>query len=316
MSELQNDFAQRFVFDEIDARGCYVRLQQTIADIQSTHHYPDNLARVLNEFALSAVLLRDSIKLDGSVTIQLRTSGAIQLIIADCLADKRVRAIAEFDAERLAPADRIDLSALGDGAVMAITIKPEKGERYQSIVPIERSSLQACLEDYFLRSEQLPSWFKLIASTDNAVGIALHALPQQKGEAYRAAAQSVGAQPLEAEPAETLTEIRQDFDRLKHLLSTLRDDEAVQLDSQQVLGRLFHGESCRVFDKTPVEFGCECTVQKSLDAIRSLGQQDVSKLIQEQQEKGQQSLVVDCHFCFQRYEFDFDQLDGLFGKPG
>jgi len=79
------DFRQRFVFDDLDMRGCIVRLDQTCEAIQSTHHYPPNLAKTLNQFALAATLLRDSIKIDGSLTIQLRTPGAIKLIMADCL---------------------------------------------------------------------------------------------------------------------------------------------------------------------------------------------------------------------------------------
>ncbi|NND81317.1 MAG: redox-regulated molecular chaperone Hsp33, partial [Gammaproteobacteria bacterium] len=157
------DLKQRFVFDQSDARGCYVRLTETVADIQATHHYPDNLAKVLNEFALAVVLLRDSIKVDGSITIQLRAPGAISLIMADCLADKRVRAIAEYDGSALAANDPVELASFGDGAVMAITITPRQGERYQSIVPIEQATLAGCLEDYFARSEQLPSWFVLCA---------------------------------------------------------------------------------------------------------------------------------------------------------
>lgn len=36
-----------------------------------------------------------------------------------------------------------------------ITITPEEGERYQGVVGLEGDTLAACLEDYFLRSEQL-----------------------------------------------------------------------------------------------------------------------------------------------------------------
>jgi len=45
-----SDIRQRFVFDELDARGCIVRLNDTCEAIQATHHYPSNLARLLNEF--------------------------------------------------------------------------------------------------------------------------------------------------------------------------------------------------------------------------------------------------------------------------
>ncbi len=38
-----------------------------------------------------------------------------------------------------------------------ITITPEEGERYQGVVGLEGDTLAACTEDYFLRSEQLPT---------------------------------------------------------------------------------------------------------------------------------------------------------------
>ncbi len=288
----QLDIRQRFVFDELDARGCIVRLSETSEAIQATHHYPANLSKLLNEFALAATLLRDSIKIDGSLTIQLRSDGPIKLIMADCMSDRRVRAISEYDNEELAANDPLDLDKLGNGAMLAITITPDEGERYQSIVPIENAQLGDCLEDYFQRSEQLPSLFHLLSDQEQAVGISVHALP--------------------AEKVKNKTEAGAHFERLKILLDTLQAEEALALDPERVLTRLFHDESCRLFDAHPVEFGCVCSSQKSLDAISSLGQDEVQDLISEQQDEGNQSLIVDCHFCFQRYEFSFDQVNGLF----
>ncbi len=291
----QTDYRQRFVFDELDARGCVVRLDETIAAIQATHHYPDNLAQVLNQFALAATLLRDSVKINGSLTIQLRTNGAISLLMADCMADRRVRAIAEYDQEALAPNDPILLNSFGDGAVLAITISPEEGERYQSIVPIEHESLEQCLADYFQRSEQLPSQFSFHSTKDSALGIALHALPSEKVK----------------DPALT----SEHFVRLTTLLNTLTEQEALSLSSDELLTRIFHEESCRVFDVHKVEFGCLCSAQKSLEAVQALGEADVQQLIQEQKAEGNQSLIIDCHFCFQRYEFDFNELQNLIQNP-
>lgn len=289
---MNSDFRQRFVFDNLDVRGCIVRLDDTSTNIQATHHYPSNLANLLNEFALAATLLRDSIKLDGSLTIQLRTKGAIELIMADCMADRRVRAIAEYSQEDLAADQLLALNQLGEGAILAITITPEEGDRYQSIVPIEHASLAECLQDYFVRSEQLPSAFSFNSSDEQALGIALHALPKEK-----------------ITDAKLATE---HFERLQMLLGTLTQEEAIELDAQNILTRLFHEESCRLFESYPVEFGCVCSAEKSLDAVRALGLEDVKQLVQEQTSEGKKSLVVDCHFCFQRYDFEFDQLLGLF----
>lgn len=290
--KISKDYRQRFVFDDLDLRGCLISLNDTLDAVQATHHYPENLAKLLNEFALAAALLRDSIKIDGSLTIQLRTPGAIKLIMADCMPDRRVRAIAEYDQEQLAASETLELNGFGRNATLAITIMPDDGERYQSIVPIENPTLAECLADYFKRSEQLPSSFKLFASSQQGLGIALHALPAEKvrGKSLR----------------------EEHFGRLNLLLDTLSTEEALNLDSASLLTRLFHDESCRLFDAHEVEFGCQCSEQKSLDAITSLGAKEVAMMVDEEQNKGNKSVSVDCHFCFQQYEFSFARLNSLF----
>ncbi|NND83264.1 MAG: Hsp33 family molecular chaperone HslO, partial [Gammaproteobacteria bacterium] len=164
-----------------------------------------------------------------------------------------------------------------------------QGERYQSIVPIEQATLAGCLEDYFARSEQLPSWFVLCAQRDTAVGVALHALPAQR-------------QPDKKQSLE-------DFARLQALLHSATDVEALELPAEDLLTRLFHQEQCRLFEPQAVEFGCVCSAEKSLAAIQSLGREDVDHLIAEQRKLGNNGLVVDCHFCFQRYQFDYEDVE-------
>lgn len=39
--------------------------------------------------------------------------------------------------------------------VLVITISPTQGERYQGVIALDKPTLAECLEDYFIRSEQL-----------------------------------------------------------------------------------------------------------------------------------------------------------------
>lgn len=292
------DSVQRFVFENLDARGCAVTLNDTVEGIQQTHHYPPHLAQTLNEFALAAVLLHDSLKIACSVTIQLRNTSeedaAINLVMADCMFDRHVRAIAEYDNEKLTASLPINLSELSNALVLAITITPEEGERYQSIVAMEHASLAQCLEEYFVQSEQLPTWFKFFAERDKAFGLALHGLPKEKVLDEAVAKQSFG--------------------ELKILVDTLTAKEALELTHQEILTRLFHQEPCRLFTEKPVQYGCVCSAQKSLQAIKSLGQEEVVAMLAEQQSEGNNSIFVDCHFCFQQYEFELSELENLFSQ--
>jgi len=285
------DLAQRFSFDDLDARGCYVSLKNTIADIQSTHHYPKVLAELLNEFAVSAVLLRDSVTLDGSLTIQYRagsnSDAAISMIIADCSSEYGVRAICEFDSNALAPnIEQLDLREISTDATLTITISPNEGKRYQGIVAIDSANLADCLQDYFLRSEQLPSRFEIVAEADQAIGISIHAMPEQDSE--------------------IVATLKDDWQRLNILMDTLTQEEVLGLDADNLLTRLFHEENCRLHDSKSVMFSCDCSYQRSAAAIQSLGNEEIKAIMAEQE-----VVSIDCHFCFQRYEFDQQALEAL-----
>jgi molecular chaperone Hsp33 len=290
--QFQVDIARRFSFDDLDARGCYVRLTEVVEDIQNTHHYPPALAKLLNEFAVSAVLLRDSVKLDGSLTIQYRAvsrepNNAVKMIIADCSYEYGVRAVCEFDSDNFkADVDKIDLRELNKTATLTITISPKEGRQYQGVVAIEAPTLAACLQDYFLRSEQLPSQFEILADENQVVGMSVHAMPEQDSE--------------------IVATLKDDWNRLTILLDTLTDDEFRELDEQSLLTRLFHEENCRLHEVKQVQFSCDCSRERSEGAIRSLGKSEVESLIAEQE-----TITIDCHFCFQKYEFNQQDMQKI-----
>ncbi len=160
---------------------------------------------------------------------------------------------------------------------------PNNGKRYQGVVPIESATLAECLQDYFLRSEQLPTRFVLHADKDFAVGVSLHAMPEQDSE--------------------IVAIVKDDWQRLNLLLDTVHQQELAELDASMLLTRLFHEEHCRLHEEKQVRFSCDCSRQRSIVAILSLGKDEITDLISEQE-----VVVIDCHFCFQRYEFSCQEL--------
>ncbi len=288
--ELRADLKRRFVFDHADVRGCYARLVESCQMIQSTHYYPNALARLINEFTVAAVLLKDSIKADGGLSVQMRTEGDIHLLIADCANDGSVRAICEYNHSAVLP-EQIALNLL-PSPVLAVTITPDSDERYQSIIPVEKPTLALCLEDYFERSEQLPSRFHLLASATQVVGFSLHALP----------AQQITDAQLSA----------QQFEHLGVLLKSMTLSEAHEDTSATALTKLFHDEACRLFAPQALQFGCECSTERSLNALQALGKEEVAALVVEHQAQGKDVITIDCHFCFQQYYVSFEQANSLF----
>lgn len=66
-----------------------------------------------------------------------------------------------------------------------------------------------------------------------------------------------------------------------------------------LLVRLFHEESPRVFDAQPVRFGCSCSEDKVRNTMSIYSQKDIAKMTTEAG-----IVTADCQFCGAHYEMD------------
>lgn len=278
------DVTQRFLFDNADARGQLVSLELAYREILAKHDYPESVRALLGELLAASVLLSTAIKFDGLLILQARSSGPLSTLMIECSSDQEVRGIARY-ADDLAGEG---LNELMPDGLLAITIDPDNGQRYQGIVSLEGGTLASALEGYFANSEQLPTQFRLVADGRVARGFMLQALPADR-------------QPDPEQRAAT-------WEHLSILANTLSAEELISLDNQTVLRRLYHEEDVRLFDESPVIFKCSCSAERSGNAIVSLGREDALALLDE---RGGE-VAVDCQFCNASYRFDREALEGLF----
>ena len=288
-----SDLIQRFLFDDTDIRGEVVSLGESYREILGNNrHLPESVQQLLGQFAAAVTLLSGTLKFDGLLTLQATGDGPLSLIMAECSHHKAVRAIARLDpefkdTESLSGATLNQL--LGRG-VLAFIIDPDKGERYQGIVPVDGSSLSRCLEHYFTQSEQLPTRFWLSSDQSAATGLMLQALPQQVASA----------------------EQNQDhWETAAQLADTVKDEELLQLDHSVLLYRLFNEEQVRMFEPEKIHFECSCSRQRSSNALVSLGRSEVEAMLAEQD-----LIRIDCQFCNQCYTFGLQDLSEIFGDDG
>ena len=278
------DITQRFIFDSADVRGELASLDSSYREILAKHAYPQPVQALLGEMLAAAVLLSTTIKFDGLLILQASSSGPVSTLMVECSSDQAVRGIARY-------ADDLQgetLDELMPDGVLAITIDPTNGQRYQGIVSLEGGSLATALDSYFANSEQLPTRFRLLADGRAARGFLLQALPADR-------------QPDAQEREET-------WQRLNILADTLSAEELISLDNQTLLHRLYHEEDVRLFDARPARFECSCSAERSGNALVSLGREDVLQLLQEQGGE----ITVDCQFCNSRYQYDEAAVQALF----
>ena len=279
------DLLQRFTFDITHVRGELVGLKQTLTDIGERQSYPEPIQNLLGELLAAAALLSATVKIQGLLTLQIQTEGPIRAILAETSHDGKLRGIVRLDEEQGIGEGNL----LGDGGQLVITIDPDKGRRYQGIVPLEGDNIAACLEGYFKQSEQLGTRIWLSCEKGVAAGFMLQELPEL-GEVQEG---------IDADPDA--------WDRLTHLGSTIRNDELLHLENDQILHRLYHEEQVRMFDAEELKFGCSCSKERLSVALTQIGYEQCQDIIDEQSK-----IRADCQFCGQHYSFTQSDVNGLF----
>ena len=281
MSVPELDQRRSFHLDDGRVRGQLVRLDSSLAEVLSHHHYPAAVAGLIGEALAAAVLMGATLKFSGALSLQARSSGPVALLFAECREQWLVRGFARVQA---GSADG-DLGQLLRGGTLAITISPERGERYQGIVPLDAGSLAPCLEHYFLQSEQLPTVLRLACDGRRAAGLLLQALP---------------ARPSAPAPVGR-------WEHLSTLAGTTRPGELLSDPFETLLYHLFHQERVRLHDGEAVRFGCSCSAARAADTLRALGEPEARDVLRER------GLVqIHCEFCQQEYRFDSAAIDQLF----
>lgn len=285
-----NDFTQRFIFDDADVRGEMVSVEHSYAQVLAKHKYPHPVAILLGEFIAAAALLAGTLKFDGLLILQARSEGPVPLLMVECSNALEVRGLARYDAALVG--EQSDLQALMPDGSLAMTIDPTQGQRYQGIVALDGENLAACFTNYFEISEQLGTRFWLESDGQRARGMLLQQLP--------------------AEQHKDAQERAERWQHLTALAETLKAEELLGLDNETVLHRLYHEEQVRLFDHQPVVFRCSCSRERSARALISLGEADAQALLVE--EGG--TVEIDCQFCNERYLFDKTDVAQLFAGGG
>jgi molecular chaperone Hsp33 len=282
-----HDLLTRFLLQEAGVRGVRVHLDATWEEIRARSAYPTAVEELLGEACVAAALFTGHAKVDGRLSVQLRGSGPLRTLFAECTAAGTLRGIAQHDED--APVSR-DLRELGDDAVLAITIEnPGTGARepvrYQGLVALESDTLAGAFEGYFRQSEQLPTRLLLAADRGRAAGLMLQKLPGDAGD-------------------------EDGWTRACALFDTLTPAELLDWPAETLLLRLFPEDSVEVLGSRPLRFACSCSRERVESMLQSLGEEEARAAA----EGGMAE--VRCEFCGQQYRFAPEEIGALFSPQG
>ncbi|CAM4413469.1 MAG: 33 kDa chaperonin [Legionella sp.] len=279
----ESDTLQRFIFEHANIRGEIVHIEQTYQAIMAQRNYPPMVKNLLGEAIVSCLLLASSIKFEGSLNLQFQGDKRLSLLLVQCDHELNVRAFARFE-ESLETEDYAKAFLSGQ---MVMTINQDnQTNSYQSMVPLQSTSMSENLMNYFAQSEQISTRVWLAVNENAAAGMLLQLMPGQD-----------------------TVQREQFWEYAVQLGQTVSEEELLTLDNQTLLYRLYNETEVRVFDSRRTQFQCRCSLEKMRQVINILGEKEAQELLEEQGK-----IDIRCDFCNQEYLFDAIDVTMLFHK--
>lgn len=299
------DVIQPFQLERSSLRGRLVRLGPALDEILTRHAHPDGVSALLAETIVLAATLAAALKYEGIFTLQTKGDGPVAYTVADVTSVGDVRGYARFDADRLAEQRshkgfQADLGSLLGSGYLAFTVdQGEHTERYQGIVELRGARLTDAVQHYFRQSEQLATGIKAFVAKDaqgrwTGGAVMLQSLPPE--DAGTAAEHTGGHR-------------EEDWRRALMLLSTVTEGELLDpaLPVNDLIRRLFHEESPKVFERRALRPGCRCSRERVVTVLQSIPRDELDDL------RDDGKVKVTCEFCASTYAFDDADLDRVYG---
>ena len=184
---------------------------------------------------------------------------------------------------------RIDVAgALGIG-VLSVTKDLGLKEPYIGDTILVTSEIGDDLTYYFATSEQTPS----------AVGLGVYMNKDNTADA----AGGFIVQMMPEATDETVGILEANVQSITSVSDLLHEGET----AEDLLNRIFNGLEYKILETVDVSYSCDCSRTKVINALLSLGADEIKSLIDEDK-----PVETRCQFCGEKYEFSLDDLDRMY----
>ncbi|AXY55601.1 Hsp33 family molecular chaperone HslO [Acinetobacter chinensis] len=287
-----SDLRQRFYIEDSPVRGEVVHLENALQTILQQRDYAPAIRVLLGEMLSATALLASTLKIRGRISLQIQATGTLKWAMAECNHNGEVRALADYEADPRFEEATSSSTVLKNllNPVLFINIEPEQGERYQGIVPLDKPDLASCLMQYYDLSAQIPTRIVLASDTQRSGGLLIQLLPRNSEEEQRWVDEDL-------------------WPRLTMLTETLKPEELIGLDANEILYRLYNEEEVRLPETEQLKFGCTCSKERCSLALIQIGSVAVRETLEHQN-----PLTMDCQFCNTQYSFTAEEALALFGE--
>lgn len=246
------------------------------------------LGRTMSVTVLMGSMLKNE---SDTLTIQINGNGPLKNITAVSDNGGNVRGYVANPYVILPPEANGHLNVgggVGQGTLMVIRDLGLK-EPYVSTIPLRTGEIGDDFTYYFAQSEQTPSSVGL--------GVLLN-----KENVTVAHAGGFILQLLPNCPEEIIEKLEANLKEFKGVTETLKEEDT----PEHLLKTVLKGFDIDFLSKKDVQFKCNCSYERGLRVLSSLGEEELKKIVGEGK-----PVEVSCSFCGKKYDYSLDVLKDL-----
>ena len=249
------------------------------------------LGRLLTVTSMMGCMLGDR---DDSITVSLNGDGPAGRVLAISDYIGNVRGYIQNPQVEipLKSNGKLDVSGAVGAGFLNIIKDMGEGDPYNGSIDLVSGEIAEDITAYYAQSEQVP--------TVCALGVLVDVDLTCK------AAGGVIIQLLPFADDETITKIEKNVPLLSNV-SSLFDKG---MTNEEIVALAMQGIEYDLFDEIDVDYVCTCSRDRMHRALKSLSEDDLRKMFDEQIAEGKpEELTVECRFCNSKYSFTPTDLD-------
>jgi molecular chaperone Hsp33 len=291
-----DDICFGFALQNAPVRGQIVSLGPATADeIVSRHELPNSISNMLGQVLALASLAGVSIKFDGKLIVEFRQEYGrkdlpVEFIVAEYNSKKTIRGMAKINRDAVHELEKTKKNPtlkdyFGEGFMLVTLDQGPQTERYQGQIALIGDTIAKVGEEYFERSEQIPT--RIILATQQSSASKSH----KEWRAEGVLIQKVAGDNARGETNEIWEEACFKF-------ATLANDELLDLNISQgeLLLRLFHENGVEAFEPVLLTAKCTCSRERLVKTIGAFDKNEIEHLLEDDGK-----IHARCEFCNTTY---------------
>lgn len=281
-----NDYLVKAVAYQNQVRAYAVNSTTTVAEAQRRHAAWPTAADALGRSITAGVILGAMLKGEEKLSVKINGGGPLGTIIVDSNAKGEVRGYVSN------PQTDFEMNEVGKavGTNGLLTVSKDVGLMHPFVgqIPLISGEIGEDYTSYLSKSEQTASAVR--------VGVLVNSDYTVK------AAGGFIIQLMPGADEDVMTIIEERVKVIAPLSSMIEEGTT----PEQILEHILGSENVTVLESMPVQFQCQCSMDRISNAIISLGSEEIQDMIQTDGHA-----EANCHFCNETYHFDTEHLEAL-----